>query len=160
MKVLEDVGGADFELLYQRLLPFAVWVAPSGVDGIDVLQEAVTRTLARHPNLRGVRDPEAYLAWTVLTSWCSWARRAGREQVHSFGEPPVTDEATFDDVARLLDVLAPRQRACLYLRFVEDLSVGEVAARLGCSEGTVKSQTSKALRSLRRVHEDETVEQS
>jgi RNA polymerase sigma factor (sigma-70 family) len=60
-----------------------------------------------------------------------------------------------DDTIEILMRLPPRQRACLYLRFVEDLGVSEVARRLGCSTGTVKSQTSKALTTLRRVLDDE-----
>ncbi len=41
----------------------------------------------------------------------------------------------------------------MVLRYFEDLDVRETAAALGCSEGTVKSQTSRALASLRSMFE-------
>ena len=55
---------------------------------------------------------------------------------------------------RALADLPPRQRACVVLRYFEDLTVADTAAALGCSEGTVKSQTSRALDSLRSMFED------
>ena len=54
-----------------------------------------------------------------------------------------------DELLRAAGDLPPGQRAVLVLRYFDDLSVEETAAALGCSTGTVKSQTSRALSSLR-----------
>jgi RNA polymerase sigma factor (sigma-70 family) len=146
----------DFEGLYRRLLPLARVVAPRGVDGSDLVQEALTRALTRHPDLRGVRDPPAYLSVIIVNAARSWGAREARRFPLDVRDPGRSDPAASDDdVLDLLVQLPPRQRACLYLRFVEDLGVKEVARRLGCSTGTVKSQTSKALATLRRVLMDD-----
>jgi RNA polymerase sigma factor (sigma-70 family) len=52
--------------------------------------------------------------------------------------------------------LPQRQRACVVLRYLEDLPVAEVAALLGVTTGTVKHQTYRGLASLRRMFKDET----
>jgi RNA polymerase sigma factor (sigma-70 family) len=146
-----DQAALDVADIYTRVLPLACVAAPLGVDGVDVLQEALARTLARHPDFRGVRDPVAYLSRAVVNVARSWSRSAAREQARRerLGRAHPASDPDADDVEALLDVLPPRQRLCLYLRFVEDLSVDQVAAAMGCSAGTVKSQTAKALATLR-----------
>jgi RNA polymerase sigma factor (sigma-70 family) len=54
-----------------------------------------------------------------------------------------------DAFQRLLDALSPKQRAILVLRFHDDLTETAVAQMMGCSVGTVKSQTARALTKLR-----------
>ena len=85
----------------------------------------------------------------------TWGARAARgaQLETTQAAPSVASDA--DGAVEILMRLPPRQRACLYLRFVEDLAVAEVARHLGCSTGTVKSQTSKALASLRSLLESE-----
>ena len=138
--------------LYARVLPLARVAAPDGVDGLDVLQEAMARTLARHPEFAGVRDPAAYLSRAVVNVARTWARRSRRDLERATRVAPSGQHHDEDlgELDGLLGNLPPRQRVCLYLRFVEDLSVEQVAATMGCSVGTVKSQTAKALASLRR----------
>ncbi|MEU8224790.1 RNA polymerase sigma factor [Kribbella sp. NPDC048915] len=49
-----------------------------------------------------------------------------------------------DSVRRALATLSPRQRACVVLRYYEDLTVPEIAAELDCAEGTVKRHLADA----------------
>jgi RNA polymerase sigma factor (sigma-70 family) len=62
-----------------------------------------------------------------------------------------TGHAERDEVLAALQSLGPRQRACVVLRYYEDLSVEQTAEILGCSTGTVKSQAARGLDTLRRA---------
>jgi DNA-directed RNA polymerase specialized sigma24 family protein len=87
----------------------------------------------------------------------SWRRRgAARERpTDRFVDCQVAGPATevLDRVVlrQALRSLSPGERAVLVLRFFEDLSEQQTADLLGCSVGTVKSQTSRGLAALRRV---------
>lgn len=75
------------------------------------------------------------------------------------GFDPGSDATAGDRVEDLLDLraalctLAPRRRATVVLRYYCDYSVEQTARLLGCTPGTVKSQTAKALAQLRDVLE-------
>lgn len=121
----------------------------------DVVQDALYRLCLAWPRVRRADNPLAYARRAVVNAAIDASRRPWRRE-RSRDEVP--DQAVVDDTDRHADRdelltalrgLPPRQRACLALRYYEDLSVSETAQVLDCSEPTVRSQTSRALTSLR-----------
>lgn len=121
----------------------------------DLLQEALTKTYVAWPRLRDPGSAEAYTRKALTTTAITWYRR------RSWGERPVDvvperpGDGHADEVAtrgllwQALQSLPPRQRAAIVLRYYEDLTEAQTADVLGCAVGTVKSQVSDGLRSLR-----------
>lgn len=127
----------------------------------DLLQTSLTKLWLAWSR---VDDPDAYLWRTMTHTYTSWWRRKWRGEVPtdlapdnlpqagSTGRAPraaIDDAIGQIDLWRALATLPRRQRAVLVLRFFLDLSTTQTAATMDCSEGTVKSQTSKALAKLR-----------
>jgi RNA polymerase sigma-70 factor (sigma-E family) len=147
--------GADFdEFVAARssaLLRTAILLTGHRHDAEDLVQTALLRVARHWPRAR--EHPEAYTRRVLVNLAHDRSRRRARRPERR-GSPP--DRATADDygderddLLRLLRDLPERQRATVVLRFWEDLSVAETAQLLGCTEGTVKSTTSKALAHLR-----------
>jgi RNA polymerase sigma-70 factor (sigma-E family) len=124
--------------------------------GEDLAQTALQRLWPRWHRVAASGEPLAYTQRIMVNLWTNWrgARRWQRERVGiADSEPALTEDPTgsiddHDVVHRWLGLLPPKQRATVVLRFLLDLSVQETAQRLGCSTGTVKSQTARALTTL------------
>ncbi len=97
---------------------------------------------------------DAYTRKVLLRTWLDEKRRPWRREQPTEELPELPTAAEFAVVSRaqlldLLDGLPPRRRAAVVLRLYLDLSVEETAEILGCSTGTVKSQTARGLDTLR-----------
>lgn len=121
----------------------------------ELAQNAFVKVYARWRTVRK-ESAEAYVR-TVVTRLFLDTRRRGRHL--PVADPPerpvVVDHTPAEERAPLLRALQevpPRQRAVLVLRFVHDLSVEQTAETLGCSTGTVKSQTARGLQTLREAY--------
>ncbi len=118
----------------------------------DLLQTALAKAWFAWRRIEW--DPEAYVRRVMVTTSASWWRRRwnGEMPTADLPETPTrSDEEAHDhDLWLALRHLPPRQRAIVVLRYLEDRSERETALLLGCSVGTVKSQTARALAKLRR----------
>lgn len=115
----------------------------------DLVQVAFEKVYASWSRLR---EPEAVLRRTLVRCWVDETRRPHRRE-RPYEQVPerAAEEPERESLTHALASVPPRQRACLVLRFYDDLSVAETARLLGCTEGTVKSQTSRGLEALRAV---------
>lgn len=128
----------------------------------DLVQTALAKAYASWGRIRVPEAAEAYVRRSMVTTHISWWRRhRGRESLTD--RPPERGDGGADlesVVARSslwphLAKLPRGQRAVIVLRYYEDLTEGQAAAMLGISVGTVKSQTSRAMHTLRSAMEQD-----
>jgi len=151
-------GGEDFSAFAVSRWPGLVRLA-FGLTGDrwaaeDIAQTTLARAYVAWRRVSRADDPDAYLRCILVNA----SNRRFRRQrvVEQPGDPP---ETAVDGPADLVDErtalvtalrqLPPRQRAVVVLRYWEDLTDAQIAAALGCTPGTVRSQLSRALAKLR-----------
>lgn len=148
-----------YAALWPRLYRTAAAIAGDARAGEDAVQSAFAKAYASWSRVRRADNVEAYVRRMVVNEVLG-ARRSGffrRERPH---EDAGTGQASVGHADAVADrdaiwaavrALPPRQRAVIVLRYYEDLDEAQIAATLGCSRGTVKSQASAALANLRRA---------
>jgi RNA polymerase sigma-70 factor (sigma-E family) len=127
-------------------------------DAEDIAQTALANAYGVWPRIRNSDDVTVYVHKILINVYRTSRRRRRVREVLTSAVPErrsaaaaAANEALHDrdEVAQALAQLPPRQRAVIVLRYLEDLTEAQTAAALGCSVGTVKSQSSKALAKLR-----------
>jgi RNA polymerase sigma-70 factor (sigma-E family) len=136
-----------FEAHYGPLLKLCMALTGKREVAEDIVQDVFVRAAHKIEGL-GQEEVRPYLRQAAVNSWRSRLRRLRLERRYTAGvetgSPPEGVEER-DEVWSALMRLPNRQRACLVLRFYEDLPEREIARVLRCSIGTVKSHTSRGL---------------
>ena len=155
-------GGTDgFDLFmaerWPRLVRSAYLLTGDRHDAEDLAQAALVKIFSSWNRVRRADNVDAYVQRVLIN--CNTTRfRKRRVRENPVGDVPdglhlVSDHADeFGERSRFMKALAalsPRQRTVVVLRFYEDLTEAQTAAAMGCTVGTVKSQTAKALARLR-----------
>lgn len=138
------------------LVRFGYFLTGDVQSGEDLAQTALARLYLKWDTIRQAEAIDAWVRRVMVNEHTSWWRRAwrhrevldwdGRTRPDLPGPP---DHVPDRDLWAVVQSLPPKQRAAVALRFYEDLSEAQTAAILGCSVGTVKSQTHRALATLR-----------
>ena len=149
------------------LLRTAYLIAWDFAAAEDLVQECLLRVARQWPRVRAMAYPPAYARQILVHLALDDGRRRTRhrdELAHAVAHPVAEHEddgavrllggvESSTDLTKALGELAPRQRVTLMLRYFDDLSEAQVAEVMGCSVGTVKSTTSRALQRLRSIVE-------
>lgn len=142
----------------ERLARRLVW---DDEDARDVLQAALTDAVERWADLKDAAAAPAWLrrivvhrAWSHLRRRRFWAALAGLLGVEEEAVAPGPDEAVerrahLAALAKALDALAPRQAMAFTLRYLEGLSLDEVADAMALEKGTVRVHLQRAVTALR-----------
>ncbi|MEV6767807.1 sigma-70 family RNA polymerase sigma factor [Nocardia sp. NPDC051030] len=157
-----------FESARELLLGWTGKQVGDRADAEDIVQTALMRIYARHPDLATAEEMRAYL-WTVTKNLVrdAW-RRAATDRTHLTPDGDdrialLADQAglPFDDVITLrhtliaaLDQLPHREREAIVLRTYEGNTYAETAEIMGLASGTVKAYVHSALAKVRGALDD------
>lgn len=141
-----------------RLRPIAYLLCRDWHRADDLVQTSAVKLYVHWDRASQVGNLDGYLRTILVNTYIeeqrtTWWKRITLQHHGEAHDPvvPEHDVAGGLDLRKALAELPARQRATLVLRFYCELTVEETAQSLGCSTGTVKSQTSRGLANLRRA---------
>jgi RNA polymerase sigma-70 factor (ECF subfamily) len=125
-----------------KLIAYAALLVGRDGDAEDLVHDAIVKVFSRPRRLRDVGEVEAYVRSAMPSIVIDRARSGSsrrRANTLAFERPSVRADLDAGlDVRRALRELPPREQLCIVLRFFDDLTVPQIAARLGLAEGSVK----------------------
>ncbi|TWP32309.1 SigE family RNA polymerase sigma factor [Leekyejoonella antrihumi] len=136
-----------------RLLRAARLLTGNWDSGADLTQETLVRVWRAWGRIRDPHAARAYAHTTMVRLWYRGSKARRREVLVAQPPEPADGPTGTPLTQAVLDALGAipaGQRTALVLRYYLDLSVDEVAAVMRCSQGNVKSQTSRGIEALRR----------
>lgn len=142
---------------WASLYRLAYLLTASPTEAEDLLQTTLEKSYVSWSRIGQMEFPEAYLRRMLVNALVSSRRRAWLREVPSDSMPEVSGGAIDVGVLDrsllwpLVCALPVRQRAVIVLRYYEDLTEAQISDVLRCAPGTVKSQTSAAMKALRRA---------
>jgi RNA polymerase sigma-70 factor (sigma-E family) len=125
----------------------------------DLVQSTLTQLYLAWPAFQRAGNQRAYARRALVNALVDERRRPWRRREQPTPElpeavaPEISGSDRTEQLNNALRGLPPRMRAAVVFRYFHDLSVAETAEALGCTQGTVKSQTARALDRLRAVLE-------
>jgi RNA polymerase sigma-70 factor, ECF subfamily len=135
-----------------RLVAIAIALAPDRETAQDVAQETLARAFARWDQVRVLDQPGAWVRRILINLLIDNHRRRTREQaavVRLLSESSTSiASADVDGFVAMIRRLPERQRVAVVLRYLDDLSIDDVAYSMNVAEGTVKALLFKARQSL------------
>jgi RNA polymerase sigma-70 factor (sigma-E family) len=120
----------------------------------DLVQTSLTRLYVHWPRVSQFDNVDGYARTVLVNAFLaeqrsSWWKRVTLRREYVDGSALDLDLDASVDLRGALATLPARQRATIVLRYYCDMSIDEIANVLGCAPGTVKSQTSRGLESMR-----------
>ncbi len=161
-QLVDAINSGDdgaFEALYYRYRDWVHSVATRFARdpdlALDVLQETFAYVLRKCPSLKLTAEMKTFLYPVIKHTAIALRKKSLRfvsddEALADIGAPPdPPPDSTRAELASALRLLPAEQREVLLMRFVEDMSLQEIAAALSRPLGTVKSRLHHALKTLR-----------
>jgi RNA polymerase sigma-70 factor (sigma-E family) len=154
--VAEVVSFEDFVGARGRALWRSAWLLTGDAQKAeDLLQTALMKCWRRWPSIQHNQAVESYVRRALVSTYTDWWRRKWTGEVPTeflpetiaHAEPDLTEDRR--NLVQALALLPRGQRAILVLRYFDDLTEAQTAEALGITVGTVKSQSARAMATLR-----------
>lgn len=122
----------------------------NAADAEDVMQDVFLRLLTKAPVFRDDDHAKAWLLRVAVNRARDLLRAARRQNVPlEMAENVSAPEQPAGETLQAVLALPPKLRLVVHLFYYEELSVKEIAAALGISQGAVKARLSRARKQLR-----------